>query len=356
MKVLLDTSPLSNANSIRGVGVYTRFLSQELEKLEDQAFEIFTSFDEVHEQVAARGNVDIVHYPFFDLFFHTLPITFGVKKDKTVVTIHDVIPLLYPYHYRIGIRGRVHHFLQRQALAQVDAVITDSEASKADIVRLLNVPKQKVHVVYLAGNPEIKALGTRHLAIVKDKYSLPERFILYVGDINYNKNIPQLVKALTLVDKSVHLVCVGRNFHEQNIPEWNAIESAISTNRLQNRIHFVTELGSEASHDLSAIYSMAKCYVQPSLYEGFGLPVLEALQCEAPVVCAKNSSLIEIGGEVVQFVNTDYKSIAEGIEKVIINSDHYKSATWKAKVKRHLQQFSWQKTAQQTKDIYFTLL
>lgn len=369
MIVLLDTSPLTNANSIRGVGVYTRFLSRELKKLETNDLKIITSDDPGLEHFANKPRADVVHYPFFDLFFHTLPIrpllsgslrsrdvlptAWGDRQKRTVVTIHDVIPLLFPEQYPVGIRGKLHHQLQRLALSQIDAVVTDSQASKNDIVRLLNVPSDKVHVVYLAGNPEIKSVVSSQVSGVKRKYKLPQKYLLYVGDINYNKNIPELIKSLTFIDESVHLVCVGKNFKPQAIPEWQRIQLIVESEKLKDRVHFISNLGSNANQDLSAIYTGAECYVQPSLYEGFGLPVLEALQCETPVVCAKNSSLTEIGGQVVEYVLTDAKSIAKGIQ--IVLHSKYKTQSWKTAVRKHLENFSWVQTAKQTSQVYMQL-
>lgn len=357
MTIFLDTSPLVNANSIRGVGVYTRFLSRELQKLESKDFQLVTNEDPGFEQLAARTKADIIHYPFFDLFFHTLPLRFfRASKPKVVVTIHDVIPLVFPRQYYPGVKGTLRNVLQRVALSHVDAVITDSKASQRDIQRLLQVPESKLHVVYLAGNPEIQKASQPQVTSARKKYTLPEKYALYVGDINYNKNIPELIKAMSLLDKSLHLVCVGKNFRPYPTPEWQRIAQAIDHFQVQNRVHFITELGSEANQSLSAIYTGASCYVQPSLYEGFGLPVLEALQCETPVVCAKNSSLIEVGGEVVEFVGTTAQEIANGVMNVLAMNSRYTTLGWKQQVKKHLEQFTWQQATKRNLHVYNKVL
>jgi glycosyltransferase involved in cell wall biosynthesis len=158
MKVLLETSPLRNANAIRGVGVYTRYLSKELEKLQNDQDEYFTSEDIGLEQLnafMAKKGIDILHYPYFSLFQQTLPLPaisqfIGRGSQKIVVTIHDVIPLLYPAQYPIGIAGNIGLFLQKQALKGVAAVITDSETSKRDIAKYLPVPLEKISSIPLA--------------------------------------------------------------------------------------------------------------------------------------------------------------------------------------------------------------
>lgn len=351
MKVLLDTTPLQNANAIRGVGAYTRFLAQELHRLETDSFQLVST----HQEAETKDVSDIIHYPFFDLFFHTLQYS-NFHNSKAVVTIHDVIPLLYPDKYPVGIKGKINFWLQKRSLAKVEAVITDSNASKKDIVRLLGVPASKVHVVYLAGNPQIQHISEeKALQKVVQKYELPSTYILYVGDINYNKNIPQLVEALRFIDEDVHLVCVGKNFYPHDIPEWHSIHQAVITHNLADRIHFIANLGTEATADLSALYSQAICYVQPSLYEGFGLPVLEALQCYTPVVCARNSSLSEVGGDVVKYAATDAQSLGQAVQHVISNHNLFSTNSWQKKVDKHLAEFSWEKTAQDTLTVYKSL-
>ena len=349
MNVLLDTSPLQNANSIRGVGVYTRFLEQYLRKSESSQFHFFDS-----ESRPNGTKIDIIHYPFFDLFFRTLH-TKRNSDQKIVVTIHDVIPLLFSDNYPVGVRGKVNVWLQKKSLKNTDAVVTDSFSSKKDIHKYLKIPLHKIHVIYLAGNPQISQRSQQKISTVKKNYNLPERYLLYVGDINYNKNVVSLIEALTLVDESIHLVCVGKNFTYQPIPEWARISETISKYNLTNRIKLISQLGQDATADLSAIYSGALAYTQPSLYEGFGLPVLEALKCLTPVIAADNSSLKEIGGDVVVFSGTSAKELAKHIS-ILVSKDLRSDEKWREKVSKHLQQFSWTKTAKQTFNLYQQLL
>ncbi len=343
MKVLIDTSPLKNENAIRGVGVYTKFLTEQFAQ---------KNFSDIHLVSNASDNPDLIHYPYFDLFFPTLPILLS-SPFKRVVTIHDVIPLLFPDHYKPGLKGTLNHFRQKSALRFIDAVITDSEASKRDIEKYLGISSEKIHVVYLAGNPKITEVSTAKQQEVKTKYGLPQKYILYVGDINFNKNVPELISALKFLPEELSLVCVGKNFKPQDIPEWHAIESMVQT--VLGRTTFITDLGSDATSDLSAIYSGATAYVQPSLAEGFGLPVLEAMQTKTLVVSAQNSSLIEVGGSCVKYVDTTAESIAEGVQKVLkLSQTEKKQLTEKA----HLwsKQFSWQKTAEKTMTVYKKVL
>ncbi len=346
IKVLIDTSPLSNANQIRGVGSYTRFLSQELDHLEEVKIERST------HQTAEGFDPDVIHYPFFDLFFPTLPV---LKNRPTVVTIHDLIPLVFPKHYPAGIKGSLAYKKQLLSLKTVSAIITDSSSSKADIVRLLSVSPDKVHAVYLAGNPDVSLVSQNKIKIVRSKYHLPKNYVLYVGDINYNKNIPQLIKAVKYLPKKVQLVLLGKNFKPQDIPEWDWIEAQLSLSDVSQRVHFVNDVNLSDIDDLSAIYAGAVCYAQPSLYEGFGLPVLEAMQAHTPVVCSSNSSLKEVGGDYAVFTAESAENIAEGIKQVLSWSEETRNkfvmdaADWAST-------FSWEKTARETTRVYRQVL
>lgn len=345
INVLIDTSPLANANSLRGVGVYTRMLVQSLNTL--KGITVLTPVD-IEKNKKLKKSIDLIHYPFFDLYFSTLPLR---TKKPTVVTVHDVIPLIFPEQYKPGVKGKVKFVKQKNALQNVETVITDSQTSKNDIVKYLGVKSEKIAVIYLAANPDLKKPPSSVINRVRRHYKLPKNYILYVGDINYNKNLPQLIKALKFLPREIKLVCLGKNFQPQNIPEWQWIETQMAMSDVVNRVKFITGLGSDANQELSAIYAAAAVYVQPSLYEGFGLPVLEAMQCRTPVIATQNSSLIEVGGEGAVFCQPEAESIAAQVETVLSWSKN-KRSLWVKNAYNWSQKFSWQKTAQQTFKIY----
>lgn len=344
IRVAFDDSPLHSGHAGRGVGSYTRLLKTALQALPDVEV---VSLD---EKEASGAN--ILHYPYFDLFFPTLPLR---KRLPTVVTIHDVIPLLFPKAYPPGKRGKIMHLKQKIALKSAKAIITDSEASKTDIVRHLGVKAEKVHVVYLAAAREFAPANQSEIDAVRKKYHLPKTYILYVGDINYNKNLPQLIKSLKFLPDEVHLVCVGKNFVPQGIPEWQAIETQIALSNVAERVTFVTTLESPGIPELAAIYSGAICYVQPSLYEGFGLPVLEAMQSGTPVVAAHNSSLTEVGGERALYAEPEAECMAQQVKQVLAWSESERSA-WLKKATKWASTFTWKKTAEATLAVYNEVL
>lgn len=342
MKILIDTSPLDTGHAIRGIGTYTRLLIEHLEKIN----EIYVVRSGTKE--AENFKPDLVHYPYFDLFFSTLPI---FKKYPTVVTVHDVIPLIFPDEYPPGIKGRARFIKQKSALKSVKAVITDSESSKKDIEKYLGISSEKINVIYLAANPDLKKTSEKEIRRVRRSYKLPTNYVLYVGDINYNKNIPQLIKAVRYLPQHVKLVCLGKSFIQQNIPEWHWIETQLALSDVEKKVKFLPDVPGGAISDLAAIYSGALCYVQPSLYEGFGLPVLEAMQCQIPIVSTQASSLPEVGGDFVKYVNQDAESIAQGINEILA----WSKTKRQEKIKNAFnwsQNFSWDKTAQETADVY----
>lgn len=341
LSVLINTTPLETEHAGRGIGTYTRLLVQSLQELD-----LIVLRSSIAEE--NRQHFDIVHYPFFDLFFSTLPLNL---KTKTVVTIHDVIPLLYPEQYKPGLKGALSLKKQKLFLKTTKAVITDSETSKTDIHQHLAVPLKKIFVVPLAANPALHAQGSKTIQETKEKYSLPAEYILYVGDINYNKNITQLIKTLKYLPDHVHLVCVGKNFKPQDIPEWHWIQTQIAMSDVESRVHFLTNILVEAVDELAAIYTGALCYLQPSLYEGFGLPILEAMQCKTPVVSSNTPALLEIGNETALFAEPTAEAFAAQVDTVMSWSknkreDHIKKAfTWS-------QRFTWRKTAENTLEVY----
>jgi len=343
MKVALKQARYHPTNAVRGIGMYSRLLEEYLSR---------ESGITVVPADSKESKTDLVHYTSFDLFYPTLPFR---PWQKTVVTIHDVIPLLYPKQYPVGIKGKAYFFRQKTFLKTVSRVITDSLSSQRDIEKFLEVPSSKIRVVSLAGQPELTQVANKEIAKVRRNYAVPKQYCLYVGDINYNKNIPQLIKMLKYLPEQIGLVCVGKSMKPSVIPEWRAIESQIALSNVENRVVFLPTIASDDFSTLSALYSGALCYVQPSLYEGFGIPVLEAMQCGAPVVSSRTSSLTEIVGEAGMLVEPEAEAFAEGLLQIMAFS-----ATKRQKVidkaLKHAKTFSWDKTAKATLAVYSELI
>lgn len=342
MRVAIDEGPLTGGHAVRGIGVHTKLLLEYLEKQKG------IDIDPVNIEKVDTSEYDVIHLPSFHPFFLSLP---SKKLGRTVLTIHDLIPLVYPRHYPPGIKGRFRFYLQEQRLKNIDRVITISETSKKDIVRFLGFSADKVDVIYLAPRAVFKKLkGKGPQKKIKEKYGLPDEFVLYVGDVNYNKNLLRLGDACKKA--GVPLVIVGKQ----------AAESDFDRTHPENRplVRFLDKYGDDKAvlrlgfvkdEDLVRIYNLASLYCQPSLYEGFGLPVLEAMACQTPVVASKTPALAEISGKAAYFVDQeDADDIADGIKKVMEDGSLRKRLI--AKGEKKVKEYSWEKTAKETVEVY----
>lgn len=338
----MDTSPLQTGHQVRGIGSYTKKLLEELKK-EKWGIELAT-----FNSPAAPPPADITHYPYFDLFFHTLPIK---KAQKRVVTIHDVIPLVFPKHFPVGIRGTFNLLLQKQALKKTDFIICDSKTSKDDVAEKLSYPKEKIKVIYLAPSEIFKEEKNKEkLNRVAAKYSLPKEFVLYVGDVNWNKNLKSLLEAVKI--SKVDLVLVGKSLKDLNIPQSKAIEEIITGCDLTKTVH---RLGFVEEEDLAAIYNLASLTVLPSHYEGFGLPVLESMACGTPVVCSNVASLSEISGDAAIFCDPNNPEDVSKQISYILKMSPKEQQNLSQKSIKHASAFSWHKVAKETIEVYKSL-
>lgn len=333
MNIAIDMTPLETGSGLRGVGKYIINLIDALQKYESHhSYSLFTRKQKVPD------DADLVHYPYFDPFFLTLPL---MKPKPTVVTIHDLIPLMFPDKFPAGLRGAIKWQIQKQSLHRAKRILTDSDSSKNDIAKIACIKKEIIDTVYLAPDPAYHTVrDSALLAGVRKKFNLPKQFILYVGDVNWNKNIPGLIRACTGIRKDVTLVLVGMAFTNTALIETKEINSLIESLGLSAS---VIRTGYVSQESLAALYSLASCMVLPSFYEGFGLPVLEGMVCGCPVVCTNTSSLKEIAGPSI-LVSPRVEDIAAGIVKMI-RSDRQKQVRLQLD---WVKQFSWKKTARET--------
>jgi glycosyltransferase involved in cell wall biosynthesis len=282
------------------------------------------------------GKYDVVHFTRFNPFIVSVPFS-KPKKTKFVLTIYDLIPLIYPDHYLLGVKGLIKLAINKYLIRRnVDAIITISETSKKDICRFFAIDPKLVHVIYLAPRSVFHPISNRQSLIkMQKKYNLPKSFALYVGDINYNKNVPNLVKACKIA--KMPLVIAGKQVKEVESLNLNHPELKHLKNIDWSEI---LRLGFVPDSDLVAIYNLAAVYVQPSLYEGFGLPVLEAVACNTPIVATKTQALVEILGDGLNYVDpSDPKEIAMSILNPNKN----------VKLPRI---YSWEKMAKETFKVY----
>jgi glycosyltransferase involved in cell wall biosynthesis len=345
MKVALDLSSLSSSHQYRGLGFYTQRLLKALRLIakNDPQFQLL----EFRQSPPAQA--DLVHYPAFTPFFLSLPFW---PRANLVVTVHDLIPLKYPKHFPPGLKARLVWQWQKLVLSQAQAIITDSQASKQDIVNLSPVRSDRVQVIYLAPDQLFRPLtDQKKLLSIKKKYGLPDKFVLYVGDLNWNKNIPFL--AQTCLQLQYPLVVVGRQALNQSYNRKHPEnQDLVSFQKLvkQNPRQILC-LGFVPTAELVAIYNLAVCYAQPSRAEGFGLPVLEAMACGCPVITSQATSLAEISGSAACLINPHQP---ETLKQAL------RSFWQDPTLRKHYAQlgltqarkFSWEKTARATLKAY----
>lgn len=349
MEIAIDITPLESGHSGRGIGVYTQLLIESLQKYENQhTYHLFTRGQKL------PNSTDLVHYPYFDPFFLTLPL---VKVKPTVVTVHDLIPLVFPDKFPAGLRGNIRWQIQRLSLTGTKRIITDSKCSQGDVSRITGIDKNRIDVVYLAPDPSFQPADSHHIESTRKKYFLTKPYFLYVGDVNWNKNVPGLVRAFASVQSKAKisdymLVLVGDAFTRETLAETKEIRRLLSALGIERLIKRVGRISNE---DVIGLYSGAVALIQPSFYEGFGLPVLEAMGCGCPVVSSDVSSLREILGPSIQILPDNISSIAEGMMKVV-RMTAIERSNLILKEKEWVHTFTWQKVARETVEAYKSAL
>jgi glycosyltransferase involved in cell wall biosynthesis len=269
------------------------------------------------------------------------------SKIRTVVTVHDLIFLRYPEYYK-RFDQWMYKRKHRSACERADLVIAISEQTKRDIVEFFGVDEKKIRLVYQGCDRQFYQQVTDvEKQNVRALYHLPAKYVLYVGTVESRKNLLSLVKALSLLPADIHLVVVGREAAYAA-----KVKEEIATSGLTHRILFLDEI---AFNHLPAIYQQAQVFCLPSLFEGFGIPVLEALNSQLPVVTSNISSLPEAGGTGQLYVTpTDENEIAGAIRRVI--TDEKLRQTMIAAGLQHAKLFHEASIAQNIWNVYQELL
>lgn len=223
-----------------------------------------------------------------------LPLRWSKAPIKKIVTIHDLIFERFPEYYSLFDR-KIHFWKFKRAARQADAVIAISEQTKQDIINYLKIPESKISVVYQGCHNAFKEfIFPDFLNQTKEKFSLPERFILNVGTIEPRKNLLNILRALN--DSDIPLVVIGKKQKKY----FSKIENFLRKNKVQ--VQFLEHVD---MHELAAIYRLADIFIYPSFFEGFGIPVIEGLFSGTPVITSNVSSLPEAGGDAALYVNPE---------------------------------------------------
>ncbi len=352
IKIAIDISPTINANSVRGVGYYTKNLIDTLQK-EISTNPLYKNWtiDLIKNTSDLKAkNYNLVHYPYFDPFQLTLP----HNSKPTVVTVHDLIPIQFKSHFPVGFKGWFKWQIQKSHLRHVSRIITVSEYSKNIISQLIHFPLSKITATYLAADSQFKPVSDKKLLdSIKNKYHLPEKFVLFVGDINWNKNVPNLVKACKKT--RLPLVIVGSAAVQKDVPDhpWTTDLRWLQKQTQKNNKLICT--GFVPDSDLNIIYNLATVYCQPSFAEGFGLPLVQAMQSGCPVAHGFHTSPPEVmGGVGLSFNPRSVEDICLVLKKYWKNPQLRRSQ--KILGLSRAKKFKWSKTAQKTLALYSSLI
>ncbi len=237
---------------------------------------------------AQKQNADIFHG-----LSGELPLKWDKKPIKKIVTIHDLIFERYPQYYSFFDR-KIHFWKFRKAANSADKIIAISEQTKRDIIQFLKVPESRIEVIYQGCHKAFKEKQSEEfIQKTKEKYSLPEKFILNVGTIEERKNLLNVVKALK--DTNIPLVVVGKK-----TKYFRKVEQFVQQHKIS-----VQFLEGVSMDELAAIYKLADIFVYPSFFEGFGIPVIEALFSKTVVITSNTSCLPEAGGPDSVYVDPE---------------------------------------------------
>jgi glycosyltransferase involved in cell wall biosynthesis len=375
--ICIDGTSLDNSIRKRGIGIYVEALLQGIERSKiDKGNVSILRYDnkcinsnliniwklpigKIPERALWLTSALILR-PYLSLkntkLFHSthpynLPIS---RRFKTIATIHDLIPSVYRKEYLdiSPFDEKLSYLYRLRQYRKVDYIIAISEQTKQDCLEYLKVHDDRITVIHhgIDTNQYQHIQDEESLERTRKIYSLPPKFLLYVGGADYRKNIMRLVNAFGKIANFVEeeLIMVGEWY-----PEWvSTLQNQLQALGIQNKVHFLSFVETQ---DLACLYTLTTALLFPSLYEGFGLPVLEAFSCRTPVLCSNNSSLKEIANGCAIMVDPYQEDdIAQGILK--ITQDEKLRQELSVKGYKRSKDFSIEKMTQETLAVYDKVL
>ena len=287
-----------------------------------------------------KDEIDIYHG-----LSHELPKGIEKTKIKTVVTIHDLIFIRYPHLFK-AINRKIYYHKFLHACQVADHIIAVSQQTKEDIMEFFNIPAHKVTVVYQGCHQVFQSeVIQEEKESVCNKHQLPSNYLLYVGSIEKRKNLLTLLKSMKkLPEQQLVVIGNGKQYKKQCL-------KFVEDNKLSQRIHFLSEL---SLNEIAAIYQSAEIMIYPSIFEGFGIPILEALFCNIPVITTKDGCFCESGGSHSYYINPlDVNELTQAIKH--IQSDKNLRERMIYKGQQHAQKFTDEKIAENLMNIYQSL-
>ncbi len=372
MSIYIDVS--AAVNSRAGLGRYARALTQALIGEMDPAPTLFYNrtgqaqsipeWDGVPQRSIRLGYKPwrmsawlghLGHVPFnrlvpgAELFHATEHLLLPLRDVPTVMTVHDLIFRLFPQHHK-----RLNYYFLNAAMPlfvrRADAIIVVSQATKNDLMRYYKTPDHKITVVHEAAAPLFRVVPDSEVERVRAKYGLPERFLLTVGTIEPRKNLVRLLESLAELrkqDSALELVVVGAKGWLYD--EFFARIQELGLQKVVRSPGFVPD------DDLPAVFRAATVYVMASIYEGAGLPVLEAMACGAPVVSSRESSMPELGADVARYFNPYDVNHMTGVIGTVL-ADPQLRADMAAAGPERAARFSWERAARETLAVYHSVM
>jgi glycosyltransferase involved in cell wall biosynthesis len=318
----------------------------------------YKKFPTIWRQVAMVKEIESADLDIFHGLSNELPRGIDKVTIKKVVTVHDLIFERFPETYHFDERY-VHRWKIKKACKVADAVIAISIQTKDDLVNLYGVNPEKISICYQSCNPIFENNTTAaEKESVKKKYALPDRYFLFVSSIAPRKNLVAICRAMILLKDKINipLVVIGDGKKEKA-----EVKDLMQVNGMADRLILLNELPASKESaftnatDFPAIYQQALALVYPSVFEGFGLPVLEALWSELPVICSNTSSLPEVAGDAaLYFSPTNYEQLANHMFNIATDSDLVQ--TLKTKGLDQAQKFATKKYADSIIQVYKSIL
>ena len=360
------------ANNLTGLGNYSRSLIESLaNQYPENKYLVYSPKVKNHKQIDSflgRDNITLKlpkdgaflwrtlnilkdlgrdQVQIFHGLSHEIPFAIQHTKIKSIVTIHDLIFLRFPEYYQF-IDRKLYEWKSKSACKRANKIIAISEKTKADIIEFYGTDPDKIEVLYQSCDDSFKNdLPDQSLKRIKLTYNLPDQYILNVGTIEKRKNLKMIIQALKTVNDQYKLVVIGKQ-----TSYFKEVEREIEKLGLRNRIIFLKNI---PFADLPGIYQMASLFVYPSFYEGFGIPIIEALYCKVPVIAATGSCLEEAGGPESIYVDpTDVRSLSDRINEILNSPSRQKAM--KEKGLEFVQKFNSPLVTQQLMNCYLNLL
>ena len=357
-----------------GLGAYSRTLVNDLAQypLQLSLYAPDKGRDDLRSQIIQRPNVAFKYankpWPFGKAYWRSRGIVNDLQRDgvqlyhglsgelpsgirnsgiPSVVTIHDLIFLRHPEFYN-PIDVKLYTWKFRRTLREATHIIAISECTKRDIIHYGQVPEEKISLIYQSC---AQRFGAEPDPVVQQQvaqqYQLPERYILNVGSIESRKNVLQAVQSLLYIPADISLVIIGRP-----TPYTHKVMAYAQRHNLQHRVKVLHGVPDE---HLPAIYSMAEVFVYPSVYEGFGIPIIEAIRCGLPVVGCSGSCLEEAGGpDNIYVAPGDVLGMANAIRRSLADADHRDERIQRSQA--YIQRFAGIDVAGQVNQLYHQIL